>query len=47
MQAVGKLMGHKNLQTTLRYTEIDMESVKQELAEARRRSGRGGRTKRG
>ncbi len=47
LQAVRKLMGHKNLQTTLRYTEIDMESVKQELAEARRRSGRGGRTKRG
>ncbi len=47
LQAVRKLMGHKNLQTTLRYAETDMESVKQELAEARRRSGRGSRTKRG
>lgn len=47
LQAVRKLMGHKNLQTTLRYAETDMESIKQELVEARRRSGRGGRTKRG
>ncbi len=39
LQAVRKLMGHKNLQTTLRYAETDMESIKQELAEARRRSG--------
>jgi len=44
---VRKLMGHKNLQTTLRYAETDMESIKQELAEARRRSGRGSRAKRG
>lgn len=43
LQAVRKLMGHKNLQTTLRYAETDMESIKQELAEARRRSGRGDR----
>ena len=43
LQAVRKLMGHKNLQTTLRYAETDMESVKQELVEARRRSGRGDR----
>jgi site-specific recombinase XerD len=35
LQAVRKLMGHKNLQTTLRYAEIDMESVKQD---SRRRS---------
>ncbi len=47
LQAVRKLMGHKNLQTTLRYAETDMESIKQELAEARRRSGRGGRGRRG
>lgn len=50
LQAVRKLMGHKNLQTTLRYAETDMESIKQELAEARRRSGRGdpgSRSKRG
>lgn len=44
LQAVRKLMGHKNLQTTLRYAETDMESVKQELAEARRKSRRGGQT---
>jgi len=47
LQAVRKLMGHKNLQTTLRYAETDMESVKQELAEARRRSRRESRTKGG
>jgi integrase/recombinase XerD len=47
LQAVRKLMGHKNLQTTLRYAETDMESIKQELVEARRRSGRGSRAKRG
>lgn len=38
LQAVRKLMGHKNLQTTLRYAETDMESIKRELAEARRRN---------
>lgn len=47
LQAVRKLMGHKNLQTTLHYAETDMESVKQELAVARRRSGRGSRAKGG
>jgi site-specific recombinase XerD len=35
-----KLMGHKNLQTTLRYAETDLEQIKQELAEARRRRRR-------
>ncbi len=35
--ALRKLMGHKNLQTTLRYAEMDLESIKQELVEARRR----------
>lgn len=38
LQAVRKLMGHKNLQTTLRYAETDMESIKRELAAARRRN---------
>jgi len=36
-------MGHKNLQTTPRYAETDMESIKHELADARGRSGSGGR----
>jgi integrase/recombinase XerD len=35
--SVRKLLGHTNLQTTLRYTEIDLETVKRELVEARRR----------
>jgi len=43
LQAVRKLMGHKNLQTTLRYAETDMESIKQELVEARRKSARSSR----
>lgn len=37
LPSVRKLMGHKNLQTTLRYTEIDLETVKRELVEARQR----------
>ena len=37
LPALRKLMGHKNLQTTLRYAETDLESIKQELVEARRR----------
>jgi integrase/recombinase XerD len=32
-----KLMGHKNLQTTLRYAEIDVDQIKTELVAARRR----------
>jgi site-specific recombinase XerD len=38
--AVRKLLGHQNLQTTLRYADIDLESVKRELVEARRREAR-------
>lgn len=40
LPAVRKLMGHKNLQTTLRYAETDLEAVKKELVEARRRRNR-------
>lgn len=40
LQAVRKLMGHRNLQTTLRYAETDLETIKQELVEARRKNGR-------
>ena len=37
LPSVRKLLGHKNLQTTLRYTEIDLETIKRELVEARQR----------
>ncbi len=37
LPSVRKLLGHKNLQTTLRYTEIGMETIKRELVEARQR----------
>jgi site-specific recombinase XerD len=37
LPSVRKLLGHKNLQTTLRYTEIDLETLKRELVEARQR----------
>ena len=37
LPSVGKLLGHTNLQTTLRYTEIDLETIKRELVEVRRR----------
>jgi site-specific recombinase XerD len=37
LPAVRKLLGHKNLQTTLRYAETDLETVKRELVEARQR----------
>lgn len=37
LAAVRKLMGHQNLQTTLRYAETDLDSVKRELVAARRR----------
>ena len=39
LPAVRKLMGHKNVQTTLRYADTDLETIKQELVEARRRRG--------
>lgn len=35
-----KLLGHQNLQTTLRYAETDVEQIKEELAAARRRHRR-------
>lgn len=35
--AVRKLLGHQNLQTTLRYADLDLEAVKRELVAARRR----------
>lgn len=38
LAAVRKLLGHQNLQTTLRYAEIDLEAVKHELVAARRRT---------
>ena len=37
LPSVRKLMGHKNIQTTLRYAETDMETIKQQLVEARKR----------
>jgi len=37
LPSLRKLMGHKNLQTTLRYADSDLETIKQELVEARRR----------
>jgi integrase/recombinase XerD len=37
LPSVRKLLGHTTLQTTLRYTEIDLETVKQQLVEERRR----------
>lgn len=37
LPSVRKLMGHKNIQTTLRYAETDLETIKQELVEARKR----------
>lgn len=42
LQAVRKLVGHRNVQTTLRYAETDLETIKRELLEARRaKRGRG------
>jgi site-specific recombinase XerD len=37
LPTIRKLMGHKNLQTTLRYADTDMETIKRELVEARQR----------
>jgi integrase len=37
LPSVRKLLGHTNLQTTLGYTEIDLETIKRELVEARQR----------
>jgi site-specific recombinase XerD len=37
LSSLRKLMGHKNLQTTLRYADSDLQTIKQELVEARRR----------
>jgi integrase/recombinase XerD len=37
LPSVRKLMGHKNLQTTLRYAETDLETIKRQLVEARKR----------
>ena len=37
LPSMRKLLGHTNLQTTLRYTEIDLETIKRELVEARQR----------
>lgn len=37
LPSVRKLMGHKNIQTTLRYAQTDLETIKQELVEARKR----------
>jgi integrase/recombinase XerD len=39
---VRKQMGHRNLQTTLRYVEVDQATVKQDLLEYQRRKGRRG-----
>jgi len=37
LPSVRKLMGHKNIQTTLRYAETDLETIKQQLVEAPKR----------
>lgn len=37
LAAIRKLLGHQNLQTTLRYADLDLEAVKRELVAARRR----------
>lgn len=37
LQVVRKLMGHRNLQTTMAYAEADLRDVRRELLEARRR----------
>ena len=37
LPAVRKLLDHRNIQTTLRYADPDLEAVKQELVAARRR----------
>ncbi len=37
LPSVRKLMGHKNIQTTLRYAETDLETIKQQLVETRKR----------
>jgi site-specific recombinase XerD len=39
VEAVRKLMGHRNLQTTLGYAEADLQDVQRALLEARRRRG--------
>lgn len=41
LASVRKLLGHRNLQTTLRYAETDLETVKKELVEARQRRRHG------
>src|SRR5262245_60903638 len=37
LPALRKLMGHKNLQTTLRYADTDLATLQQELMDAKRR----------
>lgn len=37
LPSVRRLLGHRNLQTTLRYADTDLETAKRELVEARRR----------
>ncbi|WP_374713252.1 tyrosine-type recombinase/integrase [Symbiobacterium terraclitae] len=37
LPSLRKLLGHRNIQTTLRYADADMETIKRELVEARRR----------
>jgi len=36
---VRKQLGHRNLQSTLRYAEMDQATVKQDLLEYQRRKG--------
>ena len=40
LAAVRKLLGHQNLQTTLRYAEIDLQTIRHELIAARCRTKR-------
>ena len=40
LSSIRKLLGHKNIPTTLRYADTDMETIQRELTEARRRRSR-------
>lgn len=40
LPSLRRLMGHRNIQTTLRYADTDLETIKRELVEARRRARR-------
>jgi hypothetical protein len=37
---VRKQLGHRNIQSTLRYAEVDQATIKQDLLDYQRRKGR-------